>query len=59
MGVINYIKEVKGEMKHVSWATRKQTINFTILIIVISILTAYFLGIFDFIFTKLVDILIT
>jgi len=58
MGVINYIKDVKGEMKHVSWATRKQTVNFTALVIVISIFTAYFLGAFDFIFSKLLDIFV-
>lgn len=52
MGLINYFKETKGELKHVSWPTRSQVIWFTILVIVISLLTAFYLGFFDFIFSK-------
>lgn len=52
MGLINYIKETKGEMKHVSWPTRKQAITFTIIVIGISALVAILLGIFDFIFSS-------
>jgi len=50
--IINYIKDTQGELKHVSWPTQKQTIIFTILIIVISLITAALLGLFDFIFTS-------
>ena len=51
MSLINYFKETKGEMKHVSWPTRRQSVNFTILVISISILTALLLGFFDFVFS--------
>ena len=51
MGIIDYIKETRGELKHVSWPTRKQAITFTVIVIVISIGIALFLGFFDFIFT--------
>ena len=47
-----YFKETKGELKHVVWPGRKLTILYTIVVIVLSILVAYFLGIFDFIFSK-------
>ena len=50
-----YVKDTKGELKHVSWPTQKQTIIFTILVIVVSIFIAAFLGAFDFIFTGLLD----
>jgi preprotein translocase subunit SecE len=53
---INYLKDTKGELKHVSWPTRKQSIVFTILVIAISILTALYLGLFDFVFTELLDL---
>ncbi|MCH7529904.1 preprotein translocase subunit SecE [Patescibacteria group bacterium] len=53
--LINYIKETKGELKHVSWPTRKQSIIFTVLVICISIFTALFLGFFDFVFTFLLE----
>ncbi|MEN9405709.1 MAG: hypothetical protein RLY47_668 [Candidatus Parcubacteria bacterium] len=51
---IQYIKDTKSELKHVSWPTRSQTIWFTVLVIVISLLTAVYLGAFDQLFTHIV-----
>lgn len=42
-------------MEHVSWPTQKQTIIFTILVILISAITAAYLGVFDFLFTFLLE----
>jgi preprotein translocase SecE subunit len=50
MGLTNYIKETRGEMKHVNWPTRRQAIAYTIAVIVISVLVAYMLGAFDALF---------
>ena len=52
---INYIKDTRGELKHVSWPTRRQAIIFTTVVIVISLLTAAYLGLFDWIFTSLLE----
>jgi preprotein translocase SecE subunit len=35
----------------VSWPTRSQTVNFTIIVISISIITGLFLGLLDFLFS--------
>jgi preprotein translocase subunit SecE len=51
MGLTEYIKDTKGELKHVSWPTRKQAVVFTVIVIVVSIATAIFLGAFDFLFS--------
>lgn len=48
--ITEYIKEVIAEGKHVTWPTRKQTIFFTISVLVISIAIAYYLGALDFLF---------
>lgn len=48
--IISYIKETKEEMKNVKWPTRSQTINFTIAVILVSVLIAYYLGFFDYVF---------
>lgn len=53
--LVQYVKDTKGELKHVSWPTQKQTIIFTTLVILISIFVALFLGLFDYIFTSLLD----
>ncbi|PIP69300.1 preprotein translocase subunit SecE [Candidatus Nomurabacteria bacterium CG22_combo_CG10-13_8_21_14_all_32_8] len=47
-----YLEETKIELKHVIWPNRRQTIYFTLIVIVLSILIAYFLGVFDFIFLQ-------
>jgi preprotein translocase SecE subunit len=38
-------------MRHVNWPTRKEAIMATILVIVISVVVAYMLGAFDYIFS--------
>lgn len=54
----DYIKETRAELKHVSWPTRKQAFWFTVVVIVISLITAFYLGAFDYIFTKLLQTII-
>ncbi|MCK5591959.1 MAG: preprotein translocase subunit SecE [Candidatus Pacebacteria bacterium] len=58
MNLINYLKETKEELKHVSWPTQKQITNFTILVIIISIFIALFLGFFDAIFMRVLGYII-
>lgn len=47
----NYILETRGEMKHVSWPTKKQTFMFTVLVIFLSIIISAYLGLFDYLFS--------
>jgi len=54
-----YFKETKAELKHVNWPGKRLTIFYTIIVIILSILVAYFLGIFDFIFSKGLEKLIS
>ncbi|HJN62846.1 MAG TPA: preprotein translocase subunit SecE [Candidatus Paceibacterota bacterium] len=58
MKIIDYIRDTKGEMKHVSWPTRFQSVAFTVLVILISLLTAAYLGLFDFIFSEILKAII-
>lgn len=51
MSLIQYIKDTRGELRHVAWPTRLQTIVYTVLVILISIFVALYLGLFDLIFT--------
>jgi len=48
--IVNYVKSSIEEMKKVSWPTKKQTYQYTLLVIGVSIGTAAFLGALDFIF---------
>ncbi|MBI2618313.1 preprotein translocase subunit SecE [Candidatus Kaiserbacteria bacterium] len=56
--LFQYFKDTRGEFKHVSWPTTKQSTIFTILVIAISLIVAALLGFFDFIFTNLLNIFI-
>ena len=58
MSIISYLKETKGELSHVNWPTRRQSIIFSLVVIVISILVAFFLGFFDLIFSKIINLFI-
>jgi preprotein translocase subunit SecE len=46
----NHFKEVRAEMRHVSWPTRQQTIIYTIVVVVVSLATAAYLGLLDYVF---------
>ncbi len=50
MSITNYIKETRAEFKNVNWPTKKQAVSYTIAVIVISLLVAYFLGGLDTLF---------
>lgn len=52
MGFVQYLKDTRGELNHVAWPTRLQTVVFTILVVVTSILISLYLGFFDFLFTS-------
>ena len=55
--ITEYVKATRAEMSHVNWPTREQTINFTVLVIAVSLATAALLGISDFVFSKLLTLL--
>jgi preprotein translocase subunit SecE len=55
MKLKEYLQETKIEIGHVSWPTRKQAIAYTIVVIVISFVTAFYLGAFDYIFSLLLQ----
>ncbi len=53
-----YIKNSFVELKKVSWPTEKQTINNTLLVVGISLAVAIFLGLIDFLLTKILQLII-
>lgn len=50
--ITEYFKETKTELKHVIWPNRRQTIYYTLAVVVLSFIVAYLLGIFDFMFLQ-------
>jgi len=62
MNIFEKIKDLfKGiftEGKKVDWPSRQETLRYTLVVVGISIAVAAFLGTLDFIFVKLINILI-
>jgi preprotein translocase subunit SecE len=52
---IQYLKDTRAELQHVSWPTRQQAIIYTVLVIIISLLTSLYLGFLDFLFKTLLE----
>jgi preprotein translocase subunit SecE len=53
-----FISEVLAEMKKVSWSTRKELVDSTLIVIFSSFLLGFFVGIIDFVFSKGVAVII-
>jgi len=49
--ITEYFRGAIGEMKKVVWPTKKQTINYTLIVIAMSIGVALFFGILDYTFS--------
>lgn len=58
MGIKQYINETAAEMKHVTWPTRKQTITYSVIVIVLSLVVSAYLGLFDSIFLAMIKYLV-
>jgi preprotein translocase SecE subunit len=50
MKFIKFLKETRGEMKQVTWPSRRHLILYTVVVIIFSIGLGYLLGAFDTLF---------
>jgi len=55
---VNFIKEVKAELGKVSWSTRQELIDSTIVVIAFTSMVAIFIALVDIILSKLLSVLI-
>ena len=56
--IITYLKESVEELKKVTWPTKKETYNYTLLVIGISLAIAVFLGGLDYIFSQGLELIL-
>ncbi len=56
--VKSFLREVKNELTKVTWLSRQQTWNLTLVVIAVSLVVALFIGFLDFIFTKAMALII-
>jgi len=56
--IAKFIRDVIRELKKVTWPTRKALLNYTVVVIVNIIIFSILLGLFDFGFIQLIDLLV-
>ncbi|MCS7287422.1 MAG: preprotein translocase subunit SecE [Anaerolineae bacterium] len=56
--LIRYLKETRAELRKVTWPTREEALRLTVLVIVTILVMAILLGLLDYIYAKLMDLII-
>lgn len=56
-GIRLFFRETVGELRKVSWPTRKEAINLTKVVVIVMVIMALFLGGIDFVFFRLFGLL--
>lgn len=56
--ITTFFQEARVELKHINWPTRKEAIRLTAVVIGISLGLAFFLGVFDTLFTYMLKVFI-
>jgi len=53
-----YLREVKAEMKRVSWVEKKLLWVSTFLVIIVSVISAFYIGVVDLLVSKIIALVI-
>ena len=56
--IARFFVNVRGEMKKVKWPTKKELISSTIVVVVLSLLVGFYLGILDFVLVKITTLVV-
>jgi len=57
--ITRYFKEVRAEIRKVTWPTRQEVLRFTAIVVVVLILMSAFMAIIDFAFSRLMQAIIS
>ena len=55
---VAFLKETSEELKKVVWPTKQEVIRLTFVVIIVSLIVGIFLGGLDFIFVKIIGIIV-
>lgn len=56
--IIRYLKETRAELKKISWPSREEATRLTAIVLAVTAFMAALLGLVDYIFTRLFDLII-
>ncbi len=55
--ITKFLREVRVELRKVAWPNRKELVNFTIVVIVAVLIVAAFIGVVDFVVSRILALL--
>jgi preprotein translocase subunit SecE len=55
---LDFVRDVRSELRKVSWPSQRETINLTVVVMAFSIVVGLFLGGIDFVFQTLFKLLL-
>lgn len=56
--IVRYFKATRSELRKVIWPSREETINLTIIVLIVTIGMSLFLGVSDFLFAQLFELIV-
>lgn len=56
--VVRYLKETRAELRRVTWPSREEAVNLTVIVVAVTMAMAAFLGVVDYLFSKLFGLII-
>lgn len=56
--IVKYIKETRAELRKVTWLSREEAVNLTAIVVAVTAAMAAFLGVIDYLFSKLFGLII-
>jgi len=56
--IVRYFRETVAELRKVNWPTRKEATQLTLIVLAVIGVTSVFLGLMDFIFARLVALVV-
>lgn len=58
MNVSRFFKSIYQEFKHIVWPNQAQTIGYTVAVVILTVVIAYYLGLFDWVFSMGLEVLL-
>jgi preprotein translocase subunit SecE len=57
--LVRYFKETRAELRKVTWPTRRQATNLTLIVLAVTVAMALFLGAFDLLFATIIRLIVS
>jgi preprotein translocase subunit SecE len=56
--VLGYFSEIRAELSKVTWPKRQEVVRLTLVVFAISLIVALYIGGLDYLFTKLLELVV-